>query len=68
MKTYTRNPISDGWSYGDIGNYYGAGCSLLTITIICIKFILNLLIKSAIEAKVLRTEPYYTNLILLPII
>jgi D-alanyl-D-alanine carboxypeptidase/D-alanyl-D-alanine-endopeptidase (penicillin-binding protein 4) len=59
---YEGNPISDGWSYGDMGNYYGAGCSALTINDNLYKVYFKPANKIGDEAKVLRTEPYIPNL------
>ncbi len=59
---FEGNLISGGWNYGDMGNYYGAGCSALTINDNLYKVFFKPGKNIGEEAKVLRTEPEIPNL------
>jgi len=59
---FEGNSISDGWTYGDMGNYYGAGCSALTINDNLYKVYFKPGKQVGDIAKVLRTEPEIPNL------
>ncbi len=59
---FEGNSIPDGWTYGDMGNYYGTGCYALTINDNLYKLFFKPGNKPGLDAKVLRTEPEIPNL------
>ncbi|MFH0733487.1 MAG: D-alanyl-D-alanine carboxypeptidase/D-alanyl-D-alanine-endopeptidase [bacterium] len=59
---YEDNPISDGWVYGDIGNYYGAGANALTINDNLYYVYFKPGKNVGNHADVLRTEPVIDGL------
>ncbi len=59
---YDGNSISGGWNYGDMGNYYGAGSSALTINDNLYKVFFKPGSSVGKSAEVLRTEPFIPNL------
>lgn len=59
---FEGNSIPDGWTYEDMGNYYGAGCYALTINDNLYKLYFKPGNKPGQVAKVLRTEPEIPNL------
>ncbi len=59
---FEGNPISDGWVYGDMGNYYGAGANALTINDNLYQVYFKPGKNVGDDAAVLRTEPVIDGL------
>jgi D-alanyl-D-alanine carboxypeptidase/D-alanyl-D-alanine-endopeptidase (penicillin-binding protein 4) len=55
--------IPDGWSWGDMGNYYGAGPSGLCIYDNMLRFYFNTTAQSGMASTLLRTFPVQNDLV-----